>query len=487
MTTSIKAELIEAGFSRNIPVLKNIALDLKDNETVLVLGRSGSGKTTLLLALTGVLPNLLNGYVKGRIALKHLNPLTHDGFINVSKIVGVVLQDPDKQIAMPTPYDEVAFTLENLGYDTEEIYEIVQTILKRFNLLEKAYEESENLSGGEKRKLTLAASIVHNPSILLIDEPTASMDPWGIREVRKYISEYSEADKTIVVVEHKARYFIDLADRVILLKNGHITGMWKRDELDSNIISYLQNEGIDSRYPSIHYRKKKSFGKTLLITRSLSVGYHNNSLIRYADIEVKEGEVVALVGPNGSGKTTLLKTISGLIDSIDGEVVVEGTDINNMKKRERYRYVFYVPQTPDYMFISSSVKEELNITCGLNNIPLGELSKEFPWYNELASKPPYRLSHGQRRWLSLAIAKGYKPKILLLDEPTSGLDLTLFNELKDWIEEFCNFGRSLIIATHDPRVIAEIADRTYLIEGSSLKEVSLSKALNYLEIAAGVI
>lgn len=166
-----------AGYRLDKTVINDIKFSLSGGELLLVVGPSGSGKTTLLLAMTGVLNNLLNGFVEGYVDLSGVNPLTPEDFPKVPKVVGVVLQDPEKQLSMPTPIDEVAFTLENLGFKGFE--ELLLSTLGRVGLLNKATTPTEYLSGGEKKRLCIAASIIHNPKLVIFDEPTANLDPWG--------------------------------------------------------------------------------------------------------------------------------------------------------------------------------------------------------------------------------------------------------------------------------------------------------------------
>ena len=241
-----------AGYVENEKVLENITGKIEPGEIITIAGPSGSGKTTLLLTLTGVLTNLLNGLVEGKVLLNNIDPLQYEGFIETPRIIGAVLQDPDKQIAMPTPLDEVLFLLENLGYGEEEARKLALTVLKKYGLEDKAYEHVELLSGGQKRRLTFASAVVHDPKILFLDEPTASVDPWGIKQIREFIVDAKKKNRTIIVIEHKLKYFIDLADKIQLFSKGKMIKQYDRDEITGCLLytSPSPRDLSTSRMPS---------------------------------------------------------------------------------------------------------------------------------------------------------------------------------------------------------------------------------------------
>ncbi|MET1159518.1 MAG: ATP-binding cassette domain-containing protein [Thermoprotei archaeon] len=468
----IRAAIERAGYTSGSTILSDVKISVEPGEVLLVTGVSGSGKTTLLLSITGVVKHLLYGFVEGSIDISGVNPLDYQGFLEIPRIAGFVLQDPEKQIAMPTPWDEVAFTLENLGYSEEEIGKRTRHYLERYGLLSKAYKHVEELSGGEKRRLTIAAALVHEPRVVFLDEPTASVDPWGVKWVREEIKEFKKRGYIVIVIEHKAKYFLDLADRVMVMDNGRVRSMYDTP-LSENERVLLEEMGIDAR-PVLRIREKRQeLGEVVLSTRGLSVGYSGESVVDSVDLEVRRGEVLAVIGPNGSGKTTLLKTLVGGLKPVSGEIIRRGR-------------IFYVPQQPDYLFIKLSLESEIRDTSRKTGVSLNELVELIPWYSSTAKQSPYRLSHGQRRWLSIVIAYAYSRDVILLDEPTTGLDYGLFKELAEIIDKLRRRGTGFIIATHDPRIVAEIADNVLLIEKGRARYVDREWALRYLEESSGV-
>jgi len=479
---SLEAYIEEASYPSKQGALKNSFFSASAGELTLVAGPSGSGKTTLLLAITGVLKHLLQGDVRGRVNLVDINPLTEEGFNEVPRVIGAVMQDPDKQLAMPTPYDEVSFTLENLGISNEDR---VWSVLKEYGLEKHAFKPIEYLSGGQQRRLVIAAALAHDPDVVVLDEPTASLDPWGIKSLKETVMRLLKKGKTVIVVEHKVRYFLDMSSQIYVIKGGVITTEYCKDELLSgNVLKELLMMGVDTLPPKAHVhdvRSEKCGNKVMVSLNNLTCGYGDIVVLEDVNIELRAGEVSVLVGPNGSGKTTLLKCIAGLLSPIDGYVRVAGEDPRRAGVRPRGRLVFYVPQIPDYTFISSSVEGELREVSKKTGVGFEDLVSIAPWIKEALRRPPYKLSHGQRRWLALSTGIAYAPKALLLDEPTTGLDLKFMGELRRLLTKAVEAGAAVLIATHDPRLVAEVADRAFIVDDRRVREVGVIDALKYLE------
>ncbi|MEZ0290375.1 MAG: ATP-binding cassette domain-containing protein [Sulfolobales archaeon] len=462
----IKFDIDEAGYTFK-SVLREIRGLIRDGEIVLIAGSSGSGKTTLLLSITGVLVNLLNGFVRGSVNLDGLNPLDIVEYREVPRRVGVVLQDPDKQISMPTPWDELSFTLENLGYDYNEIRVRVDSMLRKIGLEKKAYSEIENLSIGEKRRITLASALIHDPEIIFLDEPTASIDPWGVRDIRSFVEQYRREGKTIIIIEHKPSYFLDKIDRIVILENGKIARELLREEIDREKMTRffkvdLEEDLLTRNTEQSSREKSKRREKKILEVRDLCVGYEKNVVLKDLNFELYEGEIVVLVGPNGSGKSTLLKTLVGWLRPLCGSIYLDGREAG---RKDLIKQIFYTPQQPDYLFTTTSVEKEISLITEESKSLETLINELFPWYQYLRRESPFRLSHGQRRSLSLLISLSYNRRILLLDEPTTGLDIDLYNVIKDLIFRLSkDMNKSIIISTHDYRVIRDLGERVLFVD-----------------------
>lgn len=470
-----------AGYVEGVAVLRGLEGFVGGGELLVVAGPSGSGKTTAVLVLTGVLTNLLGGWARGRVDLCGVDPLDPAGFDMVPGLVGAVLQDPDKQLVMPTPYSEAAFTLENLGYGEEDVDRIVREALARFGLADKMFVHVEDLSGGEKRRLTFASSVVHRPRILFLDEPTANVDPWGVREIRGFVREMMSEGRTVVVVEHKLRYFLFDDARIHVIRGGRLVKELSAP-LTGEEMRFLEEIGVDAGPPRIRDFPPIS-GEIVLSTRRLSVGYGGSPLLSDVELMVWRGEAVAVIGRNGAGKTTLLKTLAGALEPLDGEIILRG---EKTVSKQRVRRVFYVPQTPDYLFVGTSLENELREASRRTGVPIEELAGLIPWYDERRKTSPYRLSHGQRRWLGIVVAYAYRPDVILLDEPSTGLDLGLFRRLVRLVDMLRRLGVSFIISTHDPRVVGEMCSRAYMVRDGRLEEVDRAEAVEKLEREAGL-
>jgi len=458
---AVEAVIGEARYSAGYRALEDVALTVARGGRVLVAGASGSGKTTLLLALTGVLVNLLGGSVRGRIRVAGVDPLEPEGFRAVPRLVGVVLQDPERQIAMPTPLDEVLFALENLGFPDAE--ERAWRSLEAFGLAGKARVWVEALSGGEKRRLTLAAGTAHEPEVLMLDEPTASLDPWIVGETVRFAERFPGAE---VIVEHKARYFLDIVDEVVVLSGGRVAARFRRPFTEADV-ARMEELGVDARRSVEPRSPQGECLERVAIVRDAVLGY-GSPVLRVEGFTACRGEVVAVIGPNGSGKTTLLRVLAGQRRPLRGRVEAAGR-------------AFYVPQNPDYAFLFPTVERELAEAAargGRDPRPLFRaLAGEGLW-----GMPPFKLSHGQRRWLSIAVAYAYKPRLLLLDEPTTGLDVGLYSRLVGLLRSLSRES-AVVVATHDARLVAEAADRVYAAVDGGLVEVGKGEAVAILESA----
>ncbi|MBE9391179.1 ATP-binding cassette domain-containing protein [Fervidicoccus fontis] len=477
----LSVRINSAGYNESEKILNNISFDAESGKLILIGGHSGSGKTTLLFAITGVLTSLLKGWADGKVIYRSTDILKLDEPLSFSgKIFGFVLQDPDRQLLMPTPFDEVMFTLENFGFEESEAKKKTENLLETFGLKKKMFEHVENLSGGEKRRLSLASAIAHDPPIIIFDEPTASLDPWGINDVRNFIASEIRMGKSIIVVEHKVKYFIDMASELIVLGKNSDTTYFKDITISSKFLEKLDSLGVDS-YPVSETKKKKDENRRekILEMRGVECWYDESDyILRNIDLDLRRGEVVALVGPNGSGKTTLLKTIAGFHKKYSGEIKIYA-ERKNVKP-------FYVPQVPDYLFIKNTLKEELEFLSKKTGKRKDELIALLDFYESRKNSSPYTLSLGQRRWLSAVIAWSYEPSIVLFDEPTVGLDKFMLFDFFSNVIKLKEKGTSFLISTHDPRVLSEIADRAYATYNGSIKEVDPIDEAKKLETISGV-
>lgn len=454
-----RVDISSAGYTGSTGVLRNINMAIDPGRVILISGPSGSGKSTLIFTITGVLKHLLGGFVNGAIAIDDLDPLTIDGFERLPEKIGFLMQDPERQLIFPTPLDEISTSLEIHGLSREEAVERARSMLGSIGLGGKEEAHVEELSSGERRRLSIMLSIMHKPSLLILDEPSANLDPEGIAMVREIVRRHRENNGSVIITEHKTHYFKDLVDEAYILREGSMEKEYYEEEPIKNVECYEKHGGSNDR---------------LLEISSGVVGYPGSIVLRDIDLHASRGEVVALVGPNGSGKTTLLKTIAGLIGLIDGHIKIHA------------RRVFYAPQNPDLVFTEWSVERELKGLSRRAGIPLEQLVSSYPWYDQVRRLSPLSLSHGQRRLLELLIAFSFGRELLLLDEPTTGLDPHLYFTIVRWIRRHAEKGGSAIISTHDPRLVLDTATRVYRVSSGRVKEIDKCEAVEKMLRGAGV-
>jgi energy-coupling factor transport system ATP-binding protein len=449
---AVTAKISRAGYT-GTHVISGVNLDVDDGKAVLIAGQSGSGKTTLLFSITGVLVHLLGGFTEGSVSIYELNPLTISGFNEMirSNLVGLVLQDPERHLVFPTPLDELTALYSTRGISYEESTKLSLKVLEVVGLRGKELRHVEDLSTGERRRLSLAVVLASNPKLLLLDEPSANLDSEGIKLVRGIIADFKRKG-SVVIVEHKPQYFRDLVDSAYCLDRGRVQECLLTSELEVKI-------------PRCEERSSSNRGEILVKAESLVVGYGEEVVLRNVELEVKRGEIVCVVGPNGSGKSTLLKVIAGILKPIEGSIKVNSKN------------VFYAPQNPDLVFTRRTVKDELRRVLSRRGLTINDVLIHFPWLQGLLDYSPYKLSHGQRRLLELLLAFNYSSDILLLDEPTTGLDPAHYVQLYKKIVETASRGIGVIIATHDPRLVADVATRVYQITSGELREVDKCKAV----------
>ena len=446
--------------------LRGLDLRIDPGERVLLLGASGAGKSTLVHALAGVLGGEEEGESEGRLLVGDTDAARARGR------VGLVLQDPDSQVVLARVGDDVAFGCENLGVPRDEIWQRVDRSLRAVGLNLPLRHPTSGLSGGQKQRLALAGVLAMQPGLLLLDEPTANLDPDGVIEVRDAVARVLDASgSTLVVVEHRVDVWWPLVNRVIVLAPG---GGVLADGAPNDV---LQREGaalaasgvwVPGHLPQ-HPSRQRRAGDALLHTEALTVG-RSTALQRDIDLVVRAGECVALTGPNGVGKTTLGLTLGGLLPAIDGRVVADGlargrgTDALRWKSRELVTRIGSVFQDPEHQFVSGTVAGELAVgarATGLSSVETAQRIDpllERLRLDHLIEANPFTLSGGEKRRLSVATVLVTRPPLLVLDEPTFGQDSRTWAELVAFLAELLDEGSSVIAVTHDAHLVDALAD-----------------------------
>jgi energy-coupling factor transport system ATP-binding protein len=422
--------------------VRGVDLRIERGERVLLLGASGAGKSTLLAALAGLLP-ADSGECAGELHVEH-------------ETVGVVFQDPQTQLVMARAGDDVAFGLENRGVPREQIWPRVHAALRQVGFAYGPERPTAALSGGEQQRLAIAGALVTQPSLLLLDEPTANLDPAGAELVRDALKLSTSDDRTMVLVDHRVTEALPLVDRVIELAPGE--GV----RLDCPAETYLMHHGAALRNP--RPRKSRTAPGPELI------GAHEVTMrsLSHVSVAARAAEALAVVGPNGAGKSTLALLLGGLLKPERGTVRATPHlgDPVAPPHRWRARYlaarIGSVFQNPEHQFVTGTVRDELALGPRRTGRPLSIVDELLDRLRlaHLARANPYTLSGGEQRRLSVATALATAPALLILDEPTFGQDRPTWRELVDLIAGQRDEGRGVVLVTHDADLVATVADRT---------------------------
>ncbi len=461
------------------PALSGLDLEAGSGELVLLAGPSGGGKSTAALGLAGLLGEAVPGDVQGRVSLGG-RTILGDGADRRPGEVGLVLQDPEAHLVTLKVEDEVAFGPENLCLPPEEVRRRIEGALDSVRGRHLASRSTSELSGGEKQRVALASVLAMAPGALVLDEPTANLDPPARSEVLSAVLGLVEGgERPLVVAEHRLDALLEAATRVVVLDGGRTA--WSGAPADVMAEAEpLADLGV--RIPGRGdllglERPRAKVGGPVLAVAGLVTGFGGREVLAGADLEVRAGELVALVGPNGGGKTTLLRCIMGLQPIWDGTVEVSGLDASTSLTSELARRVGMVFQSPNHQLFESSVRRELEF--GPRNLGLldggterriGELAQAFG-LAQLMDTHPFRLSHGQKRRLNVASAEASSPGLLLLDEPFIGQDIRSVRALNDRLQEARRGGTAVVVVSHDLEALALMADRAVVVEGGRCREL----------------
>ena len=482
-------------FGKDKPALKDINLTVKEGEFLLLVGRSGSGKSTLIRAINGLIPNRYQGHYSGEVKVKGIT-VKGASLTSLSKIVGTVMQEVGKQLVLPIVEDEVAFGPCNLCLPIEEVRKRVYEALRHVDALHLKDRDINELSGGEKQRVAIAGILALDPPIILMDEPMANLDSNGVHLIQNYLGRMREQGRTIIIAEHRTEEILDVGvDRIIVLEDGEIVEELHDEEgLRSyadviKVPARLFTDRCNSLRPVVEDKKPE---ETIAIKfENVSYSYDSRPALRDVNLEIREGERIALLGNNGAGKSTLAKLILGILKPTKGRVLVYGMDTREKEVYELAPLVGLVSQDPFNMLFAKTVKEELAYGPRNIGVPPGEIDVRIRetarkcGITHLLTYSPFATSHGEKKRICVASILTMLPKILILDEPTAGQDYASYTSFMDFILSLEDRVRTLILITHDTDLAIEYTDRTIILsEGRVVADGPTHKVLarrDYLE------
>ena len=452
---------------------------------MLLVGPSGSGKSTLLAALAGLLdPHA--GEEEGALTVDGRAPRA------ARDRSGLVFQDPESQLVMARAGDDVAFGLENRCLAPDSIWARVRAALSAVGFPYPIEHPTDALSGGEQQRLAIAGVMALRPGLLLLDEPTANLDPDGADLVREIVAGVVEQlGLTLLMVEHRAAEALPLVDRVVALQaGGGIMADGPATHVFSRYGDALADAGVwvpDRRLPAPPQRQRPP-SDTLIMADQVEFRYPGSPMpaLERTDLQVKSAEALAIVGPNGSGKSTLAFLLAGLLLPSGGSVVAgealargRGHDpIAGWPARDLARRIGTVFQDPEHQFLTGRVDDELMLgplSAGVGRADARRRAEELLerlHLAHLAAANPFTLSGGEKRRLSVATALAAAPAALILDEPTFGQDRRTAIEMLDLLAALRDGGRAVVFVTHDRELATVLADRTLRLAGRAPQAVA---------------
>jgi energy-coupling factor transporter ATP-binding protein EcfA2 len=507
------------------PALRDISLTVKRGDFVLILGPSGCGKSTLLHLLNGSVPHILNGTLEGAAVI--CGKVVADTKVaEFATDVGMVFQDPDAQIINTRVRDEVCFGLENLCRPADEILIRQKEALDYVGLPGFADRSIFELSGGQKQRVSVAAVLAAQPRLLVLDEPTANLDPAGMTEVFAVLARLNrDYGTTIVMVEHRVDELADKVSRVVMMDQGAIvfdgsprgafsarrvvhseeadvvpTASWfpQVSELAMDLAAASRQELLPDQVPlcieeavdlcsvwtipaealamAIDAPSAERSRKPLLSIKSLSFGYDRNTpILKKVNLELESGAIVALLGQNGSGKTTLARMLVGINAAPAGAIDLGGKDLSKLGAREIAADIGYVFQNPDHQFVTDQVDEEIAYGLKIRNYSADEIARRVDDVLGIVDlkryrhRSPFSLSLGERRRLSVATMLVLEPHLLVLDEPTIGQDHERAQQLMGLMARLRErYGTTILMITHDVRLVAQWADRALVLRSGEI-------------------
>jgi energy-coupling factor transport system ATP-binding protein len=485
-----------------LPALADFSVELQAGEFVLVVGPSGAGKSTFLRCLNGLAPHFYGGCWSGTVDVGGRNPVARAPR-GMADLVGFVFQDPESQFVVDTVEDELAFALENFALPPSTMRKRIEEVLDQMGIAALRQRRISTLSGGEKQRVAIAAVLALQPEVLVLDEPTSQLDPQAAEEVLLAIRQLNEDQGlTVVMTEHRLERVAQYADRVLYMPSLGAPPVLDQPrqimaqlplvpplvELGRTLgweplpLTIKEGRGF-ARRTSDQLRARRSgivaagtgsikpndrtTGAPVVSVRDVYHAYNGHSALRGFNLEIHEGEFLALMGRNGSGKSTLLKSLVGLLKPDSGRMTVMGRDTSHAETDELIEWVGYVPQYPGSLLFGETLLSELAFTRKNHRLPADPDADrallELLGLGGVAERDPRDLSGGEQQRVALAAILVAQPQIILLDEPTRGLDYVQKRNLAELLLRLQTEGKTVVMATHDVELAAACAGRVVLM------------------------
>jgi energy-coupling factor transporter ATP-binding protein EcfA2 len=476
------------------PSLVDVSLEVPEGELVLVVGPTGSGKSTLLRTVNGLVPHFSGGTLSGRVTVAGLDTATHRPR-DLATVVGLVEQNPTATFVTDVVEDEIAYGMETMGLDGAAIRRRVEETLDLFGLTPLRARALGALSGGQQQRVAIAALFAAGPRVLVLDEPTSALDPVAAEEVLASLHRIvHDLGVTVVLAEHRLERVVHHADRVVLIEDGRASGLLEpaeamlRSQIYPPVVGLSRLAGWAPTPLSIRDARRRASAlrerlvgassqsapelrvvgpATGLEVAGVRVDRGGRIVLDDFSLRLETGSVTTVMGRNGAGKSTLLGAVAAQHPVARGRVRVgaAGADPHALGARERVRVVGLVPQQPELLLYCESVAAECVSADQDFAVPAGTTAAVLQRISEGIDplQHPRDLSEGQRLELALAVILAGSPEVLLLDEPTRGLDYGAKHRLGELLAGLAAEGTTILLATHDVELAAEVADRVVIL------------------------
>ena len=479
---ALRYRSVTFAYPNRAAALRDVSVDIEAGEVVVVAGSSGSGKSTFLRAANGLVPHVSGGRLAGEVEVFGRSTRRHPPR-KLADLVGFVHQDPEAQFVVDQVEADIAFALENLDVEPSAMRRRVEEILDALDVAHLRHRSPGTLSGGERQRCAIAGAMVASPALLVLDEPTSQLDPQGAEDVLAAVARLNaDLGTTILMSEHRLERAAPLADRAIVLAGGGIIGDgppgrvlatyagapavthlgrllgWNPAPMTVRDARVHLRASSPELSPAPARRRSASSGEELIRALGLDVALGSRPVLRRVDVEVRAGEVLAVLGRNGAGKTTLLRALAGLADATGGRIVRTGS-------------AGYVPQDPDALLLGPTVRRDVEQTMRL----LRRGRRRSDWKDDverwlvalgldaLADRHPRDLAAGERQRVAIASIAVGGADVLLLDEPTRGMDAASKTMLERAISVHAQGGGAVVLATHDVELAARVATRALVL------------------------
>jgi len=508
-------------YSQAEATLHDINLTINAGEKILIVGPSGSGKSTLGYCLNGLIPFSYTGKMQGSLKIRNVE--TKDTSIfDLSKIIGTVLQDSDGQFVGLTVGEDIAFAMENVHTEIREMKDRVLKVAKMVDMDRWLSASPYELSGGQKQRTALAGVMIDEVDILLFDEPLANLDPATGKIAIEIIDQiHKETNKTMIIIEHRLEDVLHQSiDRVIVMDEGNILAdMDVHTLVSSNLLiengireplyvtalkyagikvtpkmkpGYIETldlstvrETIKTWYQSIEKEERSIQTDSILKMEEISFSYSGDKkVLNTLSFDIKEGEMLSIVGKNGAGKSTISKLLCGFEKEEHGFIYYKNQDISDKTIKERAEIIGVVMQNPNQMISKSLIFDEVALGLRLRNIDEKEIQERVAKVLKICGLSPFiqwpiaALSYGQKKRVTIASILVLDPNILILDEPTAGQDYKHYSEIMEFLRKINKMGITIILITHDMHLMLEYTPRAIVIsDGEKIADTKSSIVL----------